>query len=398
MSTLFNKRILLGITGGIAAYKSADLIRRLREIGAEVRVVMTASAKAFMTPLTFQALSGHPVHDDLLDPAAEAAMGHIQLARWADLILVAPATADFMAHLGYGFAQDLLTTLCLATASPIAIVPAMNKNMWDNPATQSHHTLLKTRGIHIFGPAIGLQACGDMGPGRMLEPALIIEEIETLFLTRALNDKHVVITAGPTQEPLDPVRYFTNHSSGKMGFALAQAAVEAGAKVTLIAGPVHLRTPDRVKRIDIQTAVQMHEAVMNAIKGCDIFIGAAAVADYRCKTPLLEKHAKSPEGITVELIPNPDILADVAQQTPRPFTVGLAAQTHDLAKKAAKKLKEKKVDLIAANEVGRPDRGFGSDHNAFLVMWQGGQCVFELRSKSQLARDLIEVIAKRINS
>ena len=395
LKNLANKRVILGVTGGIAAYKSADLARRLREAGAQVQVVMTAAAQEFITPLTMQAVSGHPVHDDLLDRSAEAAMGHIELARWADLILIAPATADFIARIAYGFANDLLTTLCLATAAPIAIAPAMNQAMWLDPATQDNVQLLKTRQIKIFGPGEGEQACGDVGPGRMLEPLALVSLAAALFQTGELAGKHVVITAGPTHEAIDPVRYFTNHSSGKMGFALAEAAAAAGAQVTLISGPVHLASPARVARIDVVTAEEMYTAVMQAMPTCDIFIAAAAVADYRCAAIADRKIPRQAEEVTLHLIKNIDILASVATLNPPPFTVGLAAQTEEVAVMAARKLTEKKINMIAANQVGVPGRGFQSDDNAFTVLWPGGAVELNLRSKQQLARDLMTLIAKR---
>lgn len=395
LQKLNNKRIIVGVTGGIAAYKSADLIRRLREAGAQVHVVMTAHAKEFITPLTLQAVSGNVVHDDLLDRAAEAAMGHIQLARWADLILIAPATADFIARLTYGFANDLLTTLCLATRAPIGLAPAMNQAMWLDPATQHNITQLRERQIHIFGPGEGSQACGDIGPGRMLEPLEILAQASQLFSSTALTGKRILITAGPTHEAIDPVRYLTNHSSGKMGFAIANAAAEAGAHVTLVAGPVHLKTPEQVERIDVTTAQEMYDAVMKDIAQCDIFIGAAAVADYRCATIADRKIPRQSEQVTLNLIKNPDILVSVAKLPKPPFTVGLAAQTEDVAAMGLRKLKEKGINMIAANHVGLADRGFKSDDNAFAVMWDGGQVELELRTKHQLARDLIVLIAKR---
>lgn len=395
LKNLANKRVILGVTGGIAAYKSADLARRLREAGAQVQVVMTPAAQEFITPLTMQAVSGHPVHDDLLDRAAEAGMGHIELARWADLILIAPATADFIARMAYGFANDLLTTLCLATAAPIAIAPAMNQAMWLDPATQANVQLLKTRQIKIFGPGEGEQACGDVGPGRMLEPLALVSLAAALFQTGELAGKHVVITAGPTHEAIDPVRYFTNHSSGKMGFALAEAAAAVGAQVTLISGPVHLASPARVARIDVVTAEEMYTAVMQAMPACDIFIAAAAVADYRCAAIADRKIPRQAEEVTLHLIKNIDILASVATLNPPPFTVGLAAQTEEVAAMAARKLTEKKINMIAANQVGVPGRGFQSDDNAFTVLWPGGAVELNLRSKQQLARDLMTLIAKR---
>src|SRR5690606_28327782 len=331
MSTLTNRRIVLGITGGIAAYKAAEVVRRLRDRGADVRVVMTEAAQQFITPLTLQALSANPVHTDLLDPAAEAAMGHIELARWADLILIAPATADFIARLAHAHADDLLTTLCLATPAPIALAPAMNQGMWRDAGTQSNIALLRARRIALWGPADGEQACGDVGPGRMLESDQLAELAAAAFASRILDGRRVLITAGPTREEIDPVRYISNHSSGKMGFALAQAAVDAGAKVTLIAGPVALSTPERVERVDVQSAQQMFDAVMARADDCDIFIAAAAVADYRPAAVAADKIKKQREEMTLTLVRNPDIVASVAALRPKPFTVGFAAETSNVA-------------------------------------------------------------------
>ena len=336
MQRLVNKRILLGVTGGIAAYKAADLVRRLQDAGAQVRVVMTQGACEFITPLTMQALSGHPVHTTLLDPAAEAAMGHIELARWADLVLIAPASANFMARLAHGHGNDLLSTLCLATGAPIAIAPAMNQQMWADTSTQKNLLILQEKGIHVFGPGSGSQACGDVGAGRMLEPLEIIQQAAEVFDYSLLTGKHVVITAGPTREAIDPVRYITNKSSGKMGFALAEAAAEAGARVTLIAGPVNLPTPNRVDRIDVVRAVDMYETCMEVVEtGCDVFIATAAVADYRPTVTADHKIKKSTEEIHLTLVKNPDIVASVAEHNKRPFTVGFAAETQDVMAYAA---------------------------------------------------------------
>jgi len=396
MQRLVNKRILLGVTGGIAAYKSADLVRRLQDAGAEVRVVMTQSACEFITPLTMQALSGHPVHTDLLDPRAEAAMGHIELARWADLVLIAPASADFLARLAYGHGNDLLATLCLATGAPVAVAPAMNQQMWADQATQKNQLILQEKGIHIFGPGAGSQACGEVGPGRMQDPAEIIQQAAEVFDYELLTGKHLVITAGPTREPIDPVRYLTNKSSGKMGFALAQAAAEAGARVTLIAGPVALDTPNRVNRIDVVRAEDMHEASLKAVEeGCDIFIATAAVADYRPTVTADHKIKKSTEEIHLTLVKKPDIIAAVASHAKRPFTVGFAAETQDVIEYAQGKLKSKKLDMIATNDVSGTNVGFNSDNNALTVIWPGGHKVLPLASKAQIAKQLIELIAIR---
>ena len=396
MQRLVNKRILLGVTGGIAAYKSADLVRRLQDAGAEVRVVMTQGACEFITPLTMQALSGHPVHTDLLDPRAEAAMGHIELARWADLVLIAPASADFLARLAYGHGNDLLATLCLATGAPVAVAPAMNQQMWADQATQKNQLILQEKGIHIFGPGAGSQACGEVGPGRMQDPAEIIQQAAEVFDYELLTGKHLVITAGPTREPIDPVRYLTNKSSGKMGFALAQAAAEAGARVTLIAGPVALDTPNRVHRIDVVRAEDMHQASLRAVEeGCDIFIATAAVADYRPTVTADHKIKKSTEEIHLTLVKNPDIIAAVASHAKRPFTVGFAAETQDVIEYAQGKLKSKKLDMIATNDVSGTNVGFNSDNNALTVIWPGGHKVLPLASKAQIAKQLIELIAIR---
>ena len=396
MQRLVNKRILLGVTGGIAAYKAADLVRRLQDAGAQVRVVMTQGACEFITPLTMQALSGHPVHTTLLDPAAEAAMGHIELARWADLVLIAPASANFMARLAHGHGNDLLSTLCLATGAPIAIAPAMNQQMWADTSTQKNLLILQEKGIHVFGPGSGSQACGDVGAGRMLEPLEIIQQAAEVFDYSLLTGKHVVITAGPTREAIDPVRYITNKSSGKMGFALAEAAAEAGARVTLIAGPVNLPTPNRVDRIDMVRAVDMYETCMEVVEtGCDVFIATAAVADYRPTVTADHKIKKSTEEIHLTLVKNPDIVASVAEHNKRPFTVGFAAETQDVMAYAQGKLVNKKLDMIATNDVSGSNVGFNSDNNALTVIWPGGHKVLPLASKTQIAKQLIELIAIR---
>jgi phosphopantothenoylcysteine decarboxylase/phosphopantothenate--cysteine ligase len=397
MSSLTNKRILLGVSGGIAAYKSADLTRRLMDAGADVQVVMTSGAQAFVTPLTFQALSGRPVRTDLLDPEAEAAMGHIELARWADAILIAPATANFIARLAQGRADDLLSTLCLASEAPLAIAPAMNRVMWDNPATQRNVETLRERGVHPFGPASGAQACGEVGEGRMLEPLQLVERVVGLFETGTLTGTHVVVTAGPTREPVDPVRFFSNHSSGKMGFAIAEAAIEAGAQVTLIAGPTALPTPDRCERIDVETAVQMRDAVMARMPDCDILIAAAAVADYRPSQAAAHKEKKTRDTLTMTLERNPDILIEVSQTERPPFRVGFAAETQKLIEHAREKLERKGLDMIAANRVGA-GLAFEQDDNALEVLWPGGQRSLARTDKPRLARQLIALIAERFRS
>jgi phosphopantothenoylcysteine decarboxylase/phosphopantothenate--cysteine ligase len=369
MNTLTNKRILLGITGGIAAYKGAEIIRRFQDAGAEVRVVMTRAAREFITPLTMQALSGNAVHLDLLDTDAEAAMGHIELARWADLVLVAPATADFMARLASGRGDDLLTTLCLATEAPIALAPAMNQAMWSNLATRNNAADLRDRGTLIFGPGEGLQACGDTGPGRLLEPEQLIEHCSEQFSSGVFSGHNIIITAGPTREAVDPVRFISNHSSGKQGFALAEAAVEAGGKVTLVAGPSQLPTPDRVERIDVVSAQEMLEAVMARVATCNLFIGVAAVSDYRPKDPLKDG----------------------------PFTIGFAAETQDVIKYAREKLQRKKLDLIIANDVSDTSIGFDSDENRTTIVSRTETEPLPQMSKHQLARRLVELIATQIS-
>lgn len=396
MDRLVNKRILLGVTGGIAAYKSAELVRRLQDAGAEVRVVMTAGACEFITPLTMQALSGHPVHTALLDPAAEAGMGHIQLARWADLVLVAPASANFMARLAHGHGNDLLTTLCLATGAPVAIAPAMNREMWSDTSTQKNLLLLQEKNVHIFGPGEGSQACGEVGAGRMLEPDELVRLAAGVFDYQLLTGRHVVITAGPTREAIDPVRYITNRSSGKMGFAIAEVAAEAGARVTLIAGPVNLPTPARVTRLDVTSALEMHARTLEVVDaGCDIFIATAAVADYRPVTTADHKIKKSADEVHLTLVKNPDIVAAVANHPKRPFTVGFAAETRDVVAYARAKLENKNLDMIATNDVSGSNVGFNSDNNALTVIWPGGHKVLPLASKRQIAAQLVELIAIR---
>lgn len=395
MQSLSNKRILLGVTGGIAAYKSAELIRRLQDAGAEVRVILTAGGAQFITPLTLQALSGNPVHQDLLDPEAEAAMGHIELARWTDLLLIAPASADFIARLTLGRADDLLSTTCLATTAPIAIAPAMNQAMWRSESTQKNLSDLVQRKINIFGPSEGIQACGDVGPGRMLEACELAKLSASLFQTGQLSGKKVVITAGPTREAIDPVRYISNHSSGKMGFALAEAACEAGARVTLISGPVHLATPERITRIDVVSANDMYTASMAHGKNADIFIATAAVADYRPSRPELEKIKKSDDFGAIHLTENPDIVAKIAQLEPKPFTVGFAAETHNLIEHAEKKITTKNLDMIIANDVSRKDIGFNSDDNAVTAIWIGGKQVISMANKRQIAKQLLDLISVR---
>jgi phosphopantothenoylcysteine decarboxylase/phosphopantothenate--cysteine ligase len=399
MTSLANKQILLGVTGGIAAYKSADLVRRLQDAGASVQVVMTPAAQEFITPLTLQALSGNPVHTQLLDPEAEAGMGHIQLARWADLVLIAPATADFMARLTQGMGNDLLTSICLATAAPIALAPAMNQGMWRNPATRNNLDLLIERKIHIFGPADGGQACGDIGPGRMLEPLQLVDAAASLFVSGSLAGKKVVITAGPTREAIDPVRYLSNHSSGKMGYALAEAAAEAGARTILISGPTRLQTPARVERIDVISAQEMYDASMAAAEGCDLFIAAAAVADYRPEQIATQKLKKgAADNITLTLVKNPDIVASIAALTHKPFTVGFAAESEKLLEYGRAKLERKNLDLVIANNISDSQIGFNSDDNAVTLIDKDSTQELSQRSKHQLARELIALLARKITT
>ncbi|MBD3652540.1 bifunctional phosphopantothenoylcysteine decarboxylase/phosphopantothenate--cysteine ligase CoaBC [Kangiella sp.] len=393
---LQGKKVLLGITGGIAAYKSAELCRNLKKAGAEVRVVMTKGAQAFITPLTLQALSGNPVHHDLLDPAAEAAMGHIELARWADFIVIAPASADFIARLNAGMADDLLTTLCLATDSPIVVAPAMNQQMWVNAATQNNIRQLIQKGIEIWGPDEGDQACGDVGPGRMLEPVDLLNRIDQHFNDKPLQGQRWLITAGPTVEPIDPVRYLANRSSGKMGFAIAEAAAKAGAEVILVTGPVKLNASAAIKRIDVQTAQQMFEAVQGEFKGVDTFVACAAVSDYRPKKAATQKLKKqSDEGLTIELTQNPDILKWAAEQNSA-FCVGFAAETNNIAEYAEAKMAKKGINVICANDVSRKDIGFSSDNNEVSVYYKnnGAMQVERLGPalKSVIAQQLVNFL------
>jgi phosphopantothenoylcysteine decarboxylase/phosphopantothenate--cysteine ligase len=392
---MHGKRILLGVTGGIAAYKSADLVRRLIEQGAQVQVVMTAAAREFVTPTTFQALSGRTVRTDLWDAQAEAAMGHIELARWAELVLVAPASADFLARLAHGLADDLLSTLCLATEAPIAVAPAMNQLMWRNPATRANVELLTARGIRLIGPGVGDQACGEHGPGRLLEPADIVAQIAPLLAPAGpLLGRRVLLTAGPTRECIDPVRFVSNRSSGKMGFALAQSMREAGAEVVLISGPVSLPTPLGVRRIDVESAEQMHAAVLRELPGTAIFIGTAAVADYRPVSCSEQKIKKTSETLALELTRTTDILSQVSASAQRPFMVGFAAETNAVEHYARAKLLAKNLDLIAANEVGHT-KAFDCDDNSLLVLWRGGRVELPVASKRELARALAGLIVEQ---
>lgn len=393
MQTLAGKKILLGISGGIAAYKCAELTRRLIERGAQVQVVMTKAAKEFITPLTMQAVSGRPVSDSLLDPAAEASMGHIELAKWADLVLLAPATADLIARMSAGMGNDLLTTLVLATDSPVAVSPAMNQQMYRNIATQENIATLARRGMHIWGPAAGEQACGDVGPGRMLEPMQLVHLCEQFFQPKLLEGKSILITAGPTREAIDPVRYITNHSSGKMGYALASAAAQMGAKVTLVSGPVSLNTPVGVERINVSSAQEMHETVMTHANQHDAFISCAAVADYRPQTIASQKLKKTEDNdeMVINMVKNPDIVASVAAMTEkRPFTVGFAAETNDVETYARGKLTKKNLDMICANDVSVAGQGFNSNDNAITLYWPEGELALALESKEALSFKILE--------
>jgi phosphopantothenoylcysteine decarboxylase/phosphopantothenate--cysteine ligase len=390
------KRILLGVTGGIAAYKSPDLVRRLMERGAEIQVVMTDAAQKFITPMSFQAVSGRPARCDLWDDTAEAAMGHIELARWAELVLIAPASADFIARLAGGRADDLLATLCLATEAPIALAPAMNRLMWANKATQANVETLISRGMRILGPAAGNQACGEVGPGRMWEPVKLAESVlEPPANAGLLSGLNVLITAGPTRERLDPVRYLTNRSSGKMGFAVAAAAREAGAHVTLVSGPVQLATPAGITRINVESAREMHAAVHRHVAEADVFIAAAAVADFQPVTVAKHKIKKQGVSVKLDLEPAPDIVKSVAEMSKRPFVVGFAAETDNVEDNARSKLKRKKLDMIAANHVG-DGIAFDCDDNALTVIWPGGKVDVARGPKIDVARTLIALIVDRL--
>ncbi len=388
------KHILLGVTGGIAAYKSADLVRRLRERGAEVQVAMTPAAREFVGPITFQALSGRPVRIDLWDSAAEAAMGHIELARWAELVLIAPASADFLARLAGGKADDLLSTLCLATEAPIAVAPAMNRIMWGNAATAANVALLRQRGVHVLGPAEGAQACGEVGEGRMLEPQDLADRLaELLPRDGPLRGRRVLITAGPTRERIDPVRFISNRSSGKMGFAVAQAAREAGAEVVLVSGPVALPTPHGVRRVDVESAQAMLEAVQREIAQANIFISTAAVADYRPASPAEQKIKKTSDRLHLDMERTVDVLATVAARPERPFVVGFAAETESVEQNARGKLLNKNLDMIAANEVGHT-KGFDCEDNHLVVLWRNARQDLGSGPKLALARELVRLIAE----
>jgi phosphopantothenoylcysteine decarboxylase / phosphopantothenate---cysteine ligase len=392
-----NKHILLGVTGGIAAYKTPDLVRKLVALGAKVRVVLTHSALEFVSPLALQAVSGNTVSYELLDKDAEAAMGHIELAKWADLLLVAPATANFMAKLTYGLADDLLSTLCLATAAPIVLAPAMNQQMWHAAATQQNFALLQHRDIRFLGPAAGEQACGDVGLGRMLEPLEIAKLLNDVLPAQVLQGKRVMITAGPTREAIDPVRYISNHSSGKMGYALAKAAQAMGAQVVLVSGPTYLEAPEKVTTIAVTSAAQMYQQVMQNVEACDIFIACAAVADYRPEQPNTQKIKKNDQELTLTFVKNPDILSDVAHLQHPPFTLGFAAETQNVKEYALSKLQGKKLNMIAANDVSDKRIGFNSEQNALSVYWSGGEVTLPIADKPLLAVQLLQLVSQQLN-
>ena len=394
--SLAQRRILLGVSGGIAAYKSCELVRRLRDLDAEVRVVMTESATHFVGPATFQALSGQSVRTSLWDEQAEAAMGHIELARWAERILIAPASADVIARLAHGHADDLLSTLCLASAAPLYLAPAMNQQMWAHAAVKANLATLRARGVQVLGPAAGEQACGDVGSGRMLEPHELRDALLASFGDGALARLNVVVSAGPTFEDIDPVRFIGNRSSGKMGFAVAAAAAQAGARVTLVAGPVSLAAPAGIaRRIDVRSAAQMQAAVLDACAQADIYIAAAAVGDYR-PAEVAERKLKKQAGadMVLKLAENPDILASLSAQPTHPFLVGFAAETHEVANYARGKLQRKGLDMIAANRVGE-GMGFETADNALTLYWADGEVELPRTDKAALARQLIAHVAER---
>ena len=397
--SLSGKNILLGITGGIAAYKCPDLVRHLKKAGAQVRVVLTESASHFVAPMTLQAVSGNAVSKELFDPTAELSMSHIELAKWADLVLIAPATANIIAKMANGIADDLLSTMCLATPAKIVIAPAMNQQMYKAAATQQNLATLESRNTLILGPDEGFQACGDIGPGRMVEPTTIVESINNYFQANSeLAGTTITITAGPTIEELDPVRYISNYSSGKMGFAIAKAAAEMGATVNLISGPVNLTTPDNVNRINVKSAKQMYDEALVLAKKSTIFISCAAVADYRAETIAKNKIKKTDDSneLVIKLVKNPDIVASIARlKEHRPFVVGFAAETNDVKAYALKKLTTKNLDLICANDVSDQNIGFNSDQNALTLYWQNGEQTLPLSSKQQLAKQLLQAVITR---
>ncbi len=394
MFKLTNKRIILGVTGGIAAYKSAELVRRLQDQGAQVRVVMTPGAEEFVRPLTMQALSGHPVFTGLLDEKAEAGMGHIELAKWGDLLLIAPASADFIANMVHGRADSLLGAIYLATTALVSVAPAMNHEMWKHPATSDNVDTLRDRQVHVIGPDSGIQACGDIGPGRMVGPEIIVDQISEFFKTGELQGIHVVITAGPTREALDPVRYVSNYSSGKMGYAIASAAIDAGALVTLISGPVNLTEPEGCKFLSVVSAEEMLSAVLEVSESAHIFIGAAAVSDYKIESVSEEKIKSNDETLTLTLRKSPDIIQSVAKKYEQLFVVGFAAESNNLEGYAKEKLEKKGLDAIIANDISRSDIGFNSDSNEVSWIDKNSSLIFSKRSKTQLARDIIQQILK----
>lgn len=398
MGPTLKKNILLGVTGGIAAYKSAELIRLLVKAGAEVRVVMTPSAREFVQPMTYQALSGHRVYTEIFDAEADSAMDHIDLARWADLVIIAPASANFIAKLRAGYADNLLLTLCLASQQPIAVAPAMNQQMYAKDATMENIRELGIRGIKVWGPVEGDQACGDVGLGRMLEPDGLLKLIVDYFSPGKLAGKQVLITAGPTREAIDPVRYISNRSSGKMGYALAQAASEAGAEVTLVSGPVSILPPTSVRCVSVVSALEMRDAVIERAPKADIFIACAAVSDYRVTNPATQKIKKNDTAMQLELIPNPDIVSEVTRLDNKPFTLGFAAETEDVERHAREKLTRKNLDMIAANQVGVEQSGFESDTNEIIVLWPNGQQLLALKEKREIAQQLIDLLADRYNA
>jgi phosphopantothenoylcysteine decarboxylase/phosphopantothenate--cysteine ligase len=398
MEAMLKKKILLGVTGGIAAYKSAELVRLLVKSGAEVRVVMTAAAGEFVQPLTYQALSGHRVYSDIFDAEADSAMDHIELARWADLLIVAPASADFIAKMHQGYADNLLLTICLASKQPVAIAPAMNQQMYANEATRHNINLLASRGVLVWGPDEGEQACGDIGPGRMLEPEAILTLAVERLSPGKLDGKKVLITAGPTREAIDPVRYISNRSTGRMGYALAHAAKQLGAEVTLVSGPVALDVPTGVERVSVTTAIEMRDAVIEKVADYDIFIACAAVADYRIDKIASQKIKKSSQGMRLELIANPDIVKEVTALKDRPFTLGFAAETEKVEQQARDKLQRKNLDMIAANQVGTEQTGFETDSNELIVIWPQGQQLLALNDKNVIAKQLIDLLIDRYNA
>ncbi len=395
---MLKKKILLGVTGGIAAYKSAELVRLIIKSGAEVRVVMTRAATEFVQPLTYQALSGHRVYTDIFDAEADSAMDHIELARWADLMIVAPASADFIAKMRDGYSDNLLLTLCLASKQPVAIAPAMNQQMYANQATQDNIKQLATRDVLVWGPDDGEQSCGDFGPGRMLEPTAIFDRIVESLGPGKLNGRKVLITAGPTRESIDPVRYISNRSTGRMGFALARAAQQAGAGVTLVSGPVNLNEPPGVERISVSSAIEMRDAVIDRVAQVDIFIACAAVSDYRVEQVEAQKIKKSSQKMKLELVPNPDIVSEVTGLKNGPFTLGFAAETEKVEQHAREKLQRKNLDMIAANLVDTEQTGFETDTNELIVIWPDGQQLLTLNDKNEIAKQLIDLVAKHYNA